>query len=197
MPRNRSEEKEQALVSTATRLFLERGVKATTIQTIAEQAGVAVGTVYTYFKDKKEMVRKVAFTFARSHHALAEKVLNSRRKPLTKLSDYVLGLFDMWQPFGENRAAAIELADAVFRWAPETPEMAQEEFQKTLEGILIQARDAGARIQRPAEEARWIAISTSPFFPLAGTPTRKPMSRQYRREDLEGLLQWIAGKLEG
>ena len=108
----------------------------------------------------------------------------------------MLGLFDMWQPFGENRQAAIELADAVFRWAPETPEMAQQELQNTLEAILIQARDAGARVQRPLEEARWIAIGTAAFFPLAGTPSRKPITGQYGREDLEGGLQWVAEKLE-
>lgn len=183
-------------METATRLFLQNGVKATTIQTIAGQAGVAVGTVYTYFKDKREMVRKVALAFAQRHHEFARDILKSRRKPLSKLSDYMLGLFDMWQPFGENRQAAIELADAVFRWAPETPEMAQQELQNTLEAILIQARDAGARVQRPLEEARWIAIGTAAFFPLAGTPSRKPITGQYGREDLEGWLQWVAEKLE-
>ena len=197
MVRPRSGDKDQALVDAAISLFLEKGVKGTTVQDIAKKAGLAVGTVYTYFKDKGEIVRRVAFAFAERHHAFAKEILESRKKPLSKLNAYLLGFYDMWQPFGENQKGPMELAEAVFRWAPETPEIAEREFLNTLEAILKEAKQEGARIERPEEEARWIAISTASFFPLAGTPFKRPMGESYSREDLKGLLTWLGRKLSG
>lgn len=195
MVRPRSEEKDRALVEAAIELFLERGVKGTTIQEIAKRAQVAVGTVYVYYRDKGAIVRRVAFAFAERHREFAAGILSSRRRPLGKLNAYVLGFYDMWQPFGENTRGPVELAEAVLKFAPETPGMAQAEFTGTIERILTEARRSGLRVERPAEEARWIALCTAAFFPLAGTPTVRPLTRVLTRDDLEGLLRWIGRKL--
>ncbi|MEQ8352818.1 MAG: TetR/AcrR family transcriptional regulator [Leptospiraceae bacterium] len=194
MVRPRSGDKDQALVDAAIHLFLNKGVKGTTIQDIATQAGVGVGTVYTYFKDKKSIVRKVAFAFADRHREFSREILDSKKKPLSKLNAYLLGFFDIWQPFGENQKGPMELAEAVFRWAPETPEIAQKQFLTTIEEILKQARASNSVI-RPQEDAKWIAICTSSFFPLAGTPQKGPLGNVYTREDLKGLIQWLANRL--
>ncbi len=195
MVRPRSEEKDRALVEAAIRLFLEKGVKGTTIQDIAKAANVAVGTVYVYYKEKGEIVRRVAFAFAERHGDFAAEILGSRRRPLSKLNAYILGFYDMWQPFGENTKGAMELAEGVFKYAPETPGIAQAEFNGTVEKILSEAQEAGMRVEKPAEEARWIALATAAFFPLAGTPAVRPMAERLTREDLEGLLKWIGRKL--
>lgn len=47
--------KREALLSTAFNLFTEQGFPATSIANIAEQAGVAKGTFYLYFKDKYDL----------------------------------------------------------------------------------------------------------------------------------------------
>ena len=49
------EEKEQHLTAAALKLFTEKGVKATSVQEITKEAGVAKGTFYLYFKDKYEL----------------------------------------------------------------------------------------------------------------------------------------------
>ncbi len=49
------EEKEQNLTAAALKLFTEKGVKATSVQEITKEAGVAKGTFYLYFKDKYEL----------------------------------------------------------------------------------------------------------------------------------------------
>lgn len=195
MVRPRTGEKEQALVDAAIQLFLERGVRGTTIQDIARLANVAVGTVYVYYKDKTAIVQRVALAFAERHAEFARDVLKSRRQPLGKLNAYVLGFYDMWRPFAGNSKGPIELADAILKSAPEARTMAETEFQNTLETILGEARDAGLRVERPAEEARWIALSTAAFFPLAGTPTAHPLSMARTREDLVGLLRWLGRKI--
>ena len=48
-------EKERRLLDTAFKLFTEKGVKDTSIQDIVDNANVAKGTFYLYFKDKYEI----------------------------------------------------------------------------------------------------------------------------------------------
>jgi AcrR family transcriptional regulator len=55
MARPQSEEKRNAILSAATEVFAERGLGAPT-SAISSAAGVAEGTLFTYFKTKDEMV---------------------------------------------------------------------------------------------------------------------------------------------
>ena len=48
-------EKETRLLETAFHLFTEKGIKDTSIQEIVDNANVAKGTFYLYFKDKYEL----------------------------------------------------------------------------------------------------------------------------------------------
>ena len=51
----RSIAKKNAIVATAKEMFLEEGYVAVNTNEIAKQAGVSVGTLYSYFKDKREI----------------------------------------------------------------------------------------------------------------------------------------------
>lgn len=52
-------EKEDKLIKTAFNLFTKKGVNNTSIQDIADEAGVGKGTFYLYFKDKYDIRDKV------------------------------------------------------------------------------------------------------------------------------------------
>ena len=54
-------EKENRLLETAFKLFTEKGMKSTSIQDIVDNAKVAKGTFYLYFKDKYE-IRDILIT---------------------------------------------------------------------------------------------------------------------------------------
>jgi TetR/AcrR family fatty acid metabolism transcriptional regulator len=49
-------DKRQAIVEAARSLFTTKGYETTTIAEVARQAGVAVGTVYLYFKNKNDLL---------------------------------------------------------------------------------------------------------------------------------------------
>lgn len=51
--------KEESLLDTAFELFTQKGFKETSIQDIANNAGVGKGTFYLYFKDKYDIERKL------------------------------------------------------------------------------------------------------------------------------------------
>ena len=64
----KSEDKRNAILDAATRLFAERGLIAAPTSEISKQAGVAEGTLFTYFKIKDDLVnalyRKVKLELA-------------------------------------------------------------------------------------------------------------------------------------
>ena len=49
------EEKKQKILSSAFKLFTSKSVKETSIQDIVDDAGIAKGTFYLYFKDKYDV----------------------------------------------------------------------------------------------------------------------------------------------
>lgn len=55
MDKNVENDKKQRLLNTAFQLFTQKGIKDTSIQEIVDQANVAKGTFYIYFKDKYEI----------------------------------------------------------------------------------------------------------------------------------------------
>jgi AcrR family transcriptional regulator len=54
--RPKSEDKRNAILDAATRLFAERGLTAAPTSEISKQAGVAEGTLFTYFKTKEDLI---------------------------------------------------------------------------------------------------------------------------------------------
>ena len=56
MARPKSEDKRNAILEAATRLFAERGLTAAPTSEISKQAGVAEGTLFTYFKTKDDLI---------------------------------------------------------------------------------------------------------------------------------------------
>ena len=65
MPRNRAQleeiraESREQIVSTARRLFAERGYGGCTVSDIAQQAGMSQGNIYWYFSSKEELLRVI------------------------------------------------------------------------------------------------------------------------------------------
>ena len=56
MARPKSEDKRNAILDAATRVFAERGLAAAPTSEISRRAGVADGTLFTYFKTKDDLI---------------------------------------------------------------------------------------------------------------------------------------------
>jgi TetR/AcrR family fatty acid metabolism transcriptional regulator len=60
MVKEETRSKRQAIIEAARNIFAMKGYEDTTIAEIAEEAGVAVGTVYLYFHNKREIYTSVS-----------------------------------------------------------------------------------------------------------------------------------------
>lgn len=59
MARPKSEDKRNAILDAATRLFAERGLAAAPTSEISRQADIAEGTLFTYFKTKDDLINSL------------------------------------------------------------------------------------------------------------------------------------------
>lgn len=82
------ENKETRLLSKAFELFTEKGVKNTSIQEIVDNANVAKGTFYLYFKDKYE-IRDVLIA-KKSHKLFNDALRELRKKDIKTVSERVI-----------------------------------------------------------------------------------------------------------
>lgn len=59
MVRKAAENREQEILDAAIRIFSEKGYNATTTSEISREAGIAEGTLFRYFKNKKALLSKI------------------------------------------------------------------------------------------------------------------------------------------
>ena len=68
--------KRQAIIEAALDIFAKQGYEETTIAQIAAAAGVAVGTVYLYFHNKREIYTQASIDWTNRLAVASAKVLN-------------------------------------------------------------------------------------------------------------------------
>lgn len=75
----------QELLDAAFNSIRRRGIQATTIASIAEEAGVSKGTIHHYFKDREELIElAVRRIFSMRHDAVLQK-LKTAKSPSERL----------------------------------------------------------------------------------------------------------------
>ena len=93
---DRSRRRVEAIVMAAATLFAEQGFEATTVEAIAEQAEVSVGSVYQFFGNKLDIFRSISQRCNDRVRVAVQALVGSRRSdvPLSALIDQVVdGIF--------------------------------------------------------------------------------------------------------
>lgn len=81
-------DKKTRLLDTAFKLFTENGIKNTSIQDIVDNANVAKGTFYLYFKDKYEL-RDILIA-KKSHKLFNDAISSLRSNYISNFSDQII-----------------------------------------------------------------------------------------------------------
>jgi AcrR family transcriptional regulator len=183
------DDKRQRILQAARKRFRHYGVKKTTMQEIARDAGVAVGTLYLYFKDKDDLLLAGTEEYITRHRRQAEAILASDAPAADKLRRYVLDRFRASQAtragsFGQ----AAELTREVLRVRPERRLDEGRMMMNYFACILRLAVEAGEmHTDDPERDARAFLLSLaflfpSPFDEGAYTPSE---------EDLHLVVDWF------
>lgn len=95
--------KRPAILAAAEKLFDAKGYTATTVEEVASAAGIAKGSVYTYFRSKEDLFEQV-FLYAVA--SLETKIFNIFAEPISaaeklqRLFDYRFAIMDQTKPIG-------------------------------------------------------------------------------------------------
>ncbi len=92
---DKKEDKKSLVLDAAKKIFAEKGYHSATIAEIANRAGVAEGTIYTYFKNKEDLL----FSITRGQFEQIKKVfpdLYHLKDPLRKLRRFIRFNFNMF-----------------------------------------------------------------------------------------------------
>ena len=124
MARPKSEDKRNAILDAATRLFAERGLAAAPTSEISRLAGVAEGTLFTYFGTKDELINSLY------------------RELKLELADAMMSDF----PRKENvRTRLRHVWDRHVNWGIANPKQRKVLAQLTVSEVLTnESRDAGS-----------------------------------------------------
>lgn len=164
----------ESIVDAALDLFSSKGFHQTNSKEIAARAGVAVGTFYSYFKDKRELFLEVL----KRHKDQAMQAMNLElaalpvkgAEPMQIMSGLVRAVLKShdFSPEFHREALALVLSD------PELEAREQEDKERILEGAERFMRGFGERLRVEDLEAAALLVSTvveevvhrARFFPL-------------------------------
>ncbi len=182
--------KRAAILTAAKDRLSNYGVKKTSMQDIARDAGIAVGTLYLYFKNKNEILIAVGDGYAQQHRADATKILRSAKPVPDKLKAYLLNRFHAVK---ENRLSGghgAELARAVIAIYPE---FKQQEDQSVAQNVMLLLQEGvETKVFRPIDVDRDGSVflySIGYFYPM-------PTTEQYYEPESEMLVRVIDWFLE-
>ena len=78
-------ERREQIVKAATKLFSEQGYYLTTIQDIAREAGISVGLIYQYFKDKDDVLFLTLKLVLETYEKVIPAAIEGAEHPLERL----------------------------------------------------------------------------------------------------------------
>ena len=101
MARQLDEEKRQGILEAAFEAFGENGYRNTTIKDIADIAGIAPGSVYTYFDDKEDLFRNTVYEGLNTFYLELRRIISLPETfeiKFNRVIDFGFALFKKVQP---------------------------------------------------------------------------------------------------
>ena len=152
----RGEQTRAHILETALRLFRERGYEETTMRAIAEEAGVAVGNAYYYFRSKEHLIQAFYERTHEEHLEACGEILASERRLEARLLGVMRAKVDTAMPY--HRFAGVLFKTAADPNSPLNPfseesrplrERATAVFAEVLDGSGTWVRNPGLRTELP------------------------------------------------
>lgn len=185
------ETKKEAILNAARQRLSQYGVRKTTMQEIAQDVGIAVGTLYLYFKNKNEILIAATEAYTQEHLIDTERILRSQMSAPEKLKIYLRNRF---RAVRENRLSgshAAELARAVIRLKPELQEEQGKVVKNNVSSILQEGIQANLfQIDNLEQDLEVFLYSIGYFFPM-------PTTEKYYEPEEEKLcmvIDWFIQK---
>lgn len=107
--------KEDKLYKSAYELFTTKGVKNTAIDDIVKKAGIAKGTFYLYFKDKRDIINKLILL--KSRNVLNEAIIKTKEANIDSFQNECLYFVEYIINYFKRNKLMLNLIDKNFSWS--------------------------------------------------------------------------------
>jgi AcrR family transcriptional regulator len=185
------ETKRLAILTAAHQRLIRYGVKKTTMQEIAEDVGIAVGTLYLYFKNKNAILIAVGDADARQHLQDTDSILRSPMPVPDKLKAYLVNRFRSVQSHRLGGSHAADLARSVIKLKPQLYAEQCEVFERNVLNILQEGiRSHLFQTDNLEQDLEVFLYSVGYFFPM-------PTTEKYYEPEEEKLcmvIDWFVQK---
>lgn len=181
-PESRSQRKRAAIIEAAANTFRDEGYDTTSMDRIAEVAGVSKRTVYNHFGSKEALLTSVF------HHYLAQM-----RDHLQIAWDPTCPVVDQLRKFAQRKVDTVEnplwmgltrMALGVFIHRPELAQQTTAQADQDEDSLVVwlrQAHQAGQlQVPQPERAAAqfWALIKGQLFWPAIFDPTSAPQGAE-------------------
>lgn len=171
---HRKQQTRARLLTVARHSFEEHGFEGTTMRSVAEAAGVAVGTVFVHFEDKSDLLCSALFEALEQvlHHALHEAPPGPVRARLQHLTST---LFEHYQSRPElSRMLLRESLLATGAWRPRFAAQVQH-VHEVVAGWFADDREAGTLPPAIDPALGAVAYLSFYYFALLGWIQGQPL----------------------
>ncbi len=139
----RNSDKYHQILTAAIKVFAERGFSQSTISQIAQEAGVADGTIYLYFKNKDDIL--VQFYERMTEHVsnCFWKAVNSGKNAVEQLHNLIHAHLDLFQ--NEPHGAIVYQSETHLQWrlVQEPTRQMSKMYRDVISRVVALGQDEG------------------------------------------------------
>ncbi|MFP5289287.1 MAG: TetR family transcriptional regulator [Thermoanaerobaculia bacterium] len=153
---SKGEQTRERILDAALVLFRERGFEETTMRAIAEEAGVAVGNAYYYFRAKEHLVQAFYERTHEEHLAASREILERERSLQKRLLGVMRKKIDTAMPYHQLSAVLFRTAadprNPINPFSPESEPLRQRataQFSEVLEGSDVKVSNRRLKAELP------------------------------------------------
>jgi len=164
--RNKDQGKSQKISQEALRLFLKKGPRSVSMADIAKACGLAVGTLYLYFKDKPALASECLSQHFKNHQAHSKELLSRSSDARAQTLVYLKRRFDSHKQLRTGNGSA-EFCRYVLEFFPDVRQREAELLAQTLTQALFGSNEEKKiSLRNPDQDVRVFLLSLTWFFPL-------------------------------
>ncbi|MCK5255705.1 MAG: TetR/AcrR family transcriptional regulator [Deltaproteobacteria bacterium] len=130
------DEKRSMILDAATKIFAEKGYQYATISEVAKEAGISTGLLYSYFKNKLDLLLSVVLLFWQNINQTNQEKLTSMRDPFDKL---VVVLHNIEDSLIKDKKA-LYLIKVLNEALPHIIMIKEKELQEKRQSIILENR---------------------------------------------------------
>lgn len=186
------QQKEDALYESAYDLFMTKGIAKTSIHDIVQNAGVAKGTFYLYFKDKYEIRdRLIAKTASRLFHSANREL---ERAQIPKFEDKIIFIVDYVLDEMQKKKAVLQFVSKNLSWGIFRQAIESKEENTEVKKLFYKLLEDAPEVKLRAPETMLfliieLASSTSYSTILENDPISYEELKPYLNESIRAIIQ--------